>query len=451
MTRMKRRATAPATIEAEAAGPDMQALYSLSPAAIWRQVRLEHICFWLACGYLFFEYVRPQTIYRAIDFLPWSALFAIGALLTSFLDKTPQPPGNRLSKLIVLYAAIVALSGVFGYNPAHSFQHLSDYFNWVVIYFAIVRSVHTKKRFFIFFLLYMLCNFKMTQHGFLSWAARGFRFDADGVGGAPGWFENSGEFGIQLSIFTPLIIAFVMGVKPYCGKLLRCALYVVPVTAVTSIVASASRGALVGFIAACLWSLKASKYFLRTLVLGALLAGVIFVAIPPESKQRFESMGDDYTSLHRLDRWKKGWATMQEHPLLGIGHKNWEEYYRAKLDYYGVPGTPLVHNIFVESGTEHGFLGVGTLVFMLISMFTLNKQTRALAAQQGDNFSVYVARGLDAATIGMAISSCFVTVLYYPYVWIQAAFVASLHASVRPPPQKPKNVGARGLEPAGKP
>lgn len=423
----------PQTVPAESSqeNAELAPLLSLHPMAIWKQVRQEHLSFWFACGYLFFEYVRPQTIYPVIAFFPWTAMFAIGALLLSFGDKDRKPTGSPISKLIVTYGVIVFLSACFAYDPGLSFEHLMDYFNWVIIYFAIVRTICTPRRFFIFFLLYMLCNFKMSQHGFLSWAARGFTFDIDGVGGAPGWFQNSGEFGIQLCIFTPLIVAFVLAVRPYCSRWIRYGLYLVPVTAIGSTVASASRGALVGLFAASLWALKTTKYFIRTMIVGVILATAVYFTIPPESKQRFENSGSDRTSLHRLDRWRKGWMVMLQNPMLGIGHKNWERYYRDHLNY-GVPGTPLVHNMFVESGTEHGFLGVGTLIVLVGATFVANGRTRKMAKAQRDTFSFYVAHGLDAATIGLVISASFVTVLYYPYIWIQAAFVAALNNSVSP-------------------
>lgn len=419
------------TPKADAGRPSVERLYALSPSAIWQQLRKEHISFWFVCAYLFFEYVRPQTIYPWLDFLPWTALFAVGAFAASFVEGKSQRTGaKRLSILIVLYGVVVLLSSFFAYDPSLAFQHLSDYFNWVVIYFAIVRTVRTQTRFFIFFLLYMLCNFKMTQHGFLSWASRGFKFDQDGVGGAPGWFQNSGEFGIQLCIFTPLIVAFIFAVKPYCSKLVRYILYIVPITAVASTVASSARAALIGLVASAMWSVKASKYFLRTALIVACVLTAIYFAVPEESMARFQNSGSDRTSIHRLDRWHKGWETMKEYPFLGVGHKNWEKYYRDKLDY-GVPGTPLVHNLFVESGTEHGFLGLGTLISIFLSMFFVDRNTRMLAKQRGDRFAFYVAHGFDAAVIGLAVSGSFVTVLYYPYVWVHAAFVTALNISVR--------------------
>ena len=121
---------------------------------------------------------------------------------------------------------------------------------------------------------------------------------------------------------------------------------------------------------------------------------------------------------------------MKKYPVLGVGHENWLPYYLDKLNY-GVPGTPLVHNMFVQAGTENGFLGLGTLVAIVFSFFSVNRKTRSVAAARGDNVAITISHGLDAATLGLIISGSFVTVLYYPYIWIQAGFIASLSNTVQ--------------------
>src|SRR5690606_31335679 len=136
---------------------------------------------------------------------------------------------------------VAFLSGLFAYQPEISLKRHSDLTNWVIIYFAIVRIVNTRQRFFIFFLLYLLCNFKMSQHGFISWASRGFSFSGWGVTGAPGWFHNSGEFGIQLTIFTPLACAFILGLRQFWGRWTRLFFYLMPITAVGSTIATSAR------------------------------------------------------------------------------------------------------------------------------------------------------------------------------------------------------------------
>lgn len=412
--------------------PAFNELLSCNPGVIWRRLRVEHISFWLICAYLFMEYVRPQTIYPVIDILPWTKLFVVGAFCTSFFDKSNVRNKSSLSGLLILYGVVVLLSSAFAYYPSISFGNLDVYFSWLLVYFAIVRTVRTKERFFIFLLLYMLCNFKMSQHGFVSWARKGFAFDDWGTAGAPGWFQNSGEFGIQLCIFTPIIIAFIFAIRNRLGFIFRCIFYSMPFTAIGSALATSSRGAIFGLGLAGVWSLKTSRYFFRAMMVLLLMGLVAYTFTPPEFKHRFETAGEDRTSRHRLDRWKQGWDTMKQHPLLGVGHQNWPEYFVEHRDTVTEPGTPLVHNLFVECGTELGFLGLFTLGSIFVVMFRLTRGVR-LQAKEGDEcdrFFYLVAHGMDGATIGLIVSGSFVTVLYYPYVWIHAAFISALYNSM---------------------
>src|SRR5690606_26956173 len=142
----------------------------------------------------FFEYVRPQSIYTWLDFFPWASSLVVSALVISFFVRTDRPTSSPMTAPLLLYAFIILLSSITAYDRSLAFSKLSDFFSWLIIYFAIIRIVNTPQRFFIFYLLYMLCNFKMSQHGFLSWALRGFSFAGWGVTGSPGWFQNSGEF-----------------------------------------------------------------------------------------------------------------------------------------------------------------------------------------------------------------------------------------------------------------
>ena len=131
----------------------MDDLYTCKPGKIWQQLKNEHLSFWFLCMYLFFEYVRPQSIYKSLDFFPW-AFFCISlAFLLSFAEKGRNKSGNIINKLLVIYAVIVFLSGVFAVNSDISFDNFWYFYNWIFIFFVIVRIVTTRQRFFIFFLL----------------------------------------------------------------------------------------------------------------------------------------------------------------------------------------------------------------------------------------------------------------------------------------------------------
>src|SRR5690606_7408590 len=52
----------------------MRGLLALEIGALWRAFWAEHASFWAICAYLLIEYVRPQSIIRSLDILPWAQL-----------------------------------------------------------------------------------------------------------------------------------------------------------------------------------------------------------------------------------------------------------------------------------------------------------------------------------------------------------------------------------------
>jgi O-antigen ligase len=331
---------------------------------------------------------------------------------------------------LVAFGGVVLLSSAFSEYPGQSFSHLDTYFPWLLIYFSIVRSVYTPRQYFLFLVLYLACNLKMTQHGFFSWAAKGFAFDSWGVVGGPGWFHNSGEFGIQLCIFAPLAGFFLLAIWRETGVIGRTVLVAMPASAVVCALASSSRGAIVGLFIAAVWAARRFKHVLPAIALVSALAVVTVTLAPDEFKERFESMGSDKTSTHRLDRWTKGWETMMRFPILGVGHEAWVDYYREHLRY-GQPGSPLVHNIIVQCATELGFVGLTVLCILIFRMLQTTERLRKIADSQGDNYAACIAQGLEMSAVGLLASSMFVTVLYYPFLWIHAAFISAFAQSYR--------------------
>lgn len=409
--------------------PHLDRLYAMDVRYMFYCIRKEGMAFICICGYLFFEYVRPQSIYLWMDVVPWVPIFLACALLSLLLEKEHVSTSHSLNKLVIVYAVVVLISSLFSLYPSVSFQHIRDFSDWLIIYILIVKIVNNRTRFFIFYLSFLIYSLKMSQHGFISWAARGFAFTSWGVTGAPGWFQNSGEVGIQMALYVPLAMTFVFSLRSYWGKVWKMVFYFMPFSGVGTIVASSSRGALVGLAAAMLVGLKQVKYFFRIVVILSISAVVVWEAVPDASKARFATAGEDTTSLHRIERWKDGVATIQKYPVFGVGHGAWSKYFvthfRPKIG-----GSTLVHNVFVQCGTELGLVGLGVFVGLIFAAFKANGRVRKLAKGSGDGFYYALSLGMDMALVGLIISSSFVTVLYYPYYWIYFALVASMENSL---------------------
>lgn len=197
---------------------DLADLYKMKIALIWKALKQEHLSFWMLSIYFFFEYVRPQTIYPALDVAPWAQMFLIASILTALSDRSVVWVGNVENKLFGVFGIIVILSSIYAFIPSLAFDYKEVMGGWFIIYFLVISVINTEKRLFLFLLLYCLFNFKMAQHGVVSWATRGFSFESYGLVGSPGWFSNSGEYAIQMLIYGSLTIGIVVSLKQYWGS-----------------------------------------------------------------------------------------------------------------------------------------------------------------------------------------------------------------------------------------
>ena len=403
-------------------------IYYVKLKDIWGYVTNEKAPFILINIYLFFEYVRPQTLYPVIDIIPYSQTVLIFTTLILLSSGKFFSVANVENKLLVTYLAVIVLSSITAFSSSVSFSKVPDFLVWILIYFLIINIINSEKRFFIFMLAFLLYNFKMSQHAFLGWARRGFAFSDWGTGGGPGWFHNSGEFGIEMCIFFPLAYYFFISLKKYWPTWKKIFFFLFPFTAVTGMISSSSRGALVGGGATLIFIFffQTKKKF-RALIAILIIAFLVILFIPPEQKQRFESSGVDKTSITRVDRWNKGIELLHRYPVLGVGFDNWHIAVMAIYQDRRLAGE--CHNIFIECMAELGYSGLIVFLLMIFFTFINNNQTRKIARNSlGNNtFIANMAYGLDASLIGFLGSGFFVTVLYYPYFWINLAMTVALN------------------------
>ena len=403
-------------------------LYSLSPRAIWAFIRTQKASFWFVCIYLFLEYVRPQQIYTAILGPPYAQI-AIILASAAFLIEQRKVRLGLPELLVMFFSLVVILSSVNAFDSQLSYDRFWRYFSWVVIYVLIANTIDNERRFLVFMLSFLLYSFKMAQFGTRSWASSGFAFRSWGTTGSPGWFQNSGEFGIQMCIFLPLIVTFILALGDRWPKWVRLTAWLAAGLAVTSIVGSASRGALIGLGGLVLWGLIASRKKGRTLLAVVALAGLVYLILPAEQKVRLEAMGEDNTSISRTTMWKNGLEMMRDNPVLGIGYENWQKYSTLR---YGGTGLQ-VHNTFVQAGSELGYTGLIAFIALIVCTFVINRRTRKLVGlhPQSGRFMFYMAHGLDGALVGFIVSGFFISVLYYPFFWINLAMTVGLHNAAR--------------------
>jgi len=411
--------------------------------AFWTFFLKQSPSFWLVSMYLMFEYVRPQSIYPSLDVLPWGQVTLIGTAIAVFFEGKLLKRWDSSEPVLLLFTAVVLMSCFAAVSPEAAFSDLKRYLLWVLIFFLITRSIDSEARFFFFYVLFLLFSLKMSQHATRSWMGAGFRFREWGATGAPGWFRNSGEMAIQMTIFLPMSAYFAVAMKPYLKGLTKkwkyWAVLALPVSALFALLASSSRGGQLGGAAVMLFMLLRSRKRMRGLLLTVVLGASIWFVLPEQQKTRFTEMGDDKTSQSRIEYWRNGIEIANQYPWLGIGYNNWIFYYPLHYPQStSIGGYQLPHNIFVEAGSELGYVGLGAFLLLIGWTFKMNAATRKLS--RGDphgHVPYYMSLGLDAGLVGFLVSGFFVTVLYYPYFWINFALSAALWKTMKSRPRAP--------------
>jgi putative inorganic carbon (HCO3(-)) transporter len=429
--------------------PDGEVL-ALRAWALLQALRAQPLSAWCTLAYVLFEYVRPQQIYGWLAVLPWGNLTLSGAVLCTVLEGRFKGIPHLIPGVLGGFTAIVLASSVFAYQPATSFAALNLLGQWLLVIFVLGGMGETRLRLVLLFSSFLLWNLKMSQHAVRSWASDGFAFREWGMSGAPGWFDNSGEFGIAMCVFFPMAAYFLIGLWPRLSHGKRAALGVVAVSAVIGMVGSSSRGALLGGGAVGAWAVLRSRHRVRVGVAMGVLAALAWGLLPEASLDRWRGAGTDETSTKRLTYWRHGIEIAREHPVLGVGYKNWMPYYAA---YYNPKGQ-LPHNIFIEALGELGYLGLAGFVALIVATFVQNARTRRLTgpdARAPDRFVHAMAYGLDGALVGYLTSGFFVTVLFYPYFWFNLGFTLALarYAVVRqePPVDAPSTAALASAAP----
>ncbi len=420
-------------------------LRSLKLRSFITEFRAESAAFWLICFYIFIEYIRPQSMYTWLDFLPWGQLAIFSALISMVVTKNKALGFGAMDKMFVMMTLIIIISIIFSWSPASSFKHWSTYTSWVLMYLCIVSILTSPNKIFLFVIFFLLINLKLSEHGARTFTLRGFAFTKWGLLGPPGWFNNSGEFSMHMSVIFSLSLSILLAVKHHFTSSIRwwILLVIFPGAAALCVIGASSRGGQIALASIVLILFFRGKYFFRKAVLLSFAVWLSLSFLPEEQVDRFNTMGEDETSQLRIEHWENAMETIAKYPL-GIGYQAWVYFYPAT---FNVDRPQEIHNTVLQAFTELGYQGGILFLIMILTAFVMNARTKREmdAIDDADTEIVSaIARGVNLGLLGTFIASLFMSVLYYPSFWLAFALTSALrHISLKklkeaktsPPPQ----------------
>jgi putative inorganic carbon (HCO3(-)) transporter len=376
----------------------------------------QDLIFYCGCAYIIFSYLRPQLIYPLLNFLPWLQITILAGLGLMLANK--QLCFTYTHGLVFLLAALVGASTMDSYYPNISMQKAEIPLIWAIEVLFLSNCVRSLQQIKLLFALLFLCLFKMSLFGAKVWITRGFGFTAWGIQGPPGYFQNSGEFSLLMAMTAVMSIPFIIGLN-----LKRRYLWMLPITAVMTVLGASSRGSQLAIVVGLLFLLFAYKKIrIKNIIYVGIICWLVALLLPQEQKDRLNAMGDDETSLSRLNYWKAGIAMAMENPYSGVGYDTFPEYYHNyyKEDGGGYLSTrkEVSHNTIIQVISTLGFpaLFIYLLIHKRIYYVVKNKYLKKIAGI--DFLSRNIVFSLKAGVLTYFVGSMFMSIAFYPYLYL---------------------------------
>jgi O-antigen ligase len=310
-------------------------------------------------------------------------------------------------------------------NNYWAFQFFRGMVVMVMLFLLTVNFVGTKREF------RLLIGVLIAAHVFLSLKGIGQFLIGNEVGttGVVGgnFLGDENDFALALIVIFPFAYFAVGGSRTGKGKVFWSLLVLL---FLTTIMLTMSRGGFLGIAATLLvcWARSGRK----ALGLLALLIAVAAVALlaPDRYFEEIRSIRqtDEGTALKRREYWMAGIRMFAEKPLIGVGPGNSKIFMPQYVD--------LPHPNQQWGRAMHGTLplllaemgAAGFLIFTVLAAQSARDlgalRKRRFEDEEERRFDDYVRNAVTASAIGFLVTSTFLSALYYPHIYVLAAFAA---------------------------
>ena len=399
---------------------------------------------------LVLTFFRPQTFFPILEALHPIQL-CTGAILVLWLNTKPKTvlrdPIFRW-QLGLLSVMFMGLPGVA--NHYWWLYVVTDYVTLIIMFSLGVVSVSRSAE-------YRTGLLRLTLIGFLFGAC--WVVTHDGRGPRFSWLYDENDAAAALTVGICLAYAMWMESRSALWRILGL---ITLVTCVAGIVLTMSRGGFLAAIAAAAVIALTSRKFVRTSLLAALIAIAALPLVPEKYWSEVQSIGGDVANvgtpskeMERVYTWRRAWDMFLDNPILGVGAGNlpWRiasyEMTPAAIAQRG--GRPMVagrvaHSIYFTILPELGLLGtVAFLVIMAKSALRAQRIAMPGFSDIADESFRTIARFVPPAIVGYCIAGAFISVMWYPALWLLASFAMSLPASrarISPPTPTLRNGSA---------
>jgi putative inorganic carbon (hco3(-)) transporter len=175
-------------------------------------------------------------------------------------------------------------------------------------------------------------------------------------------------------------------------------------------------------------------------MVGLLILGVFILFLVPRSYiDRIATITDVFTGQsdirnesslsRRASGMSSAWMMFVDHPVLGVGLKNYEAYYQQysrKLGLDSSTGERASDSLFLELAAETGMIGILVFGLILFYVFKYIGRARKIFGERGDKEYKEMVGAFLAGFMGYLATAIFLPGAYMRYFWLLVGIAFSL-------------------------
>ena len=364
-------------------------------------------------------------------------LFAAWLLRALARNEPLRLPGVLLP--VGLLGAVVALSLIVSPDPGAGMLDFLRYALYIMFFFLVVQLTETRAQVELILRVFVLSAACAS-------ACALYQFIVLGQSRAGGPISDPNDFAYVMACVLPFAAHLLTTARS--RRWLWAVCFVILCAAV---LATLSRGALVGLAALAVWGTATRRIPIAGVLLGIVaLMSVIAVAFAlwaPQLHDRLAGKGKvaDANVASRQALWSGALRMAGDRPLLGVGPGRFGA--EAPMYVRNSPldiKNPVVHNSYLHVLAELGVLGLAAFLAFLIGTWRLLARTRARALAEDDDEGRRLATAMQAAMVVALVSAAFLSVQLTTPFWLFGALAVVVSAA-------PRTASARDGAPAPRP
>lgn len=384
--------------------------------------------FYLVLALIFFDYIRPQTIFVFLKpfRIPMLLIFLISFMgIKARLWKFDDIATRSFLCMIIIGVIYVP----FAHNNFWAFQMTRALIIYFLCYMGIKTFVNTEEKLEKFFKYWLIIGTFCSVKGILE---GGKIIDS-------GFLGDENDFALYLCMMLPIAYFNIINKNKLINKIIYIIILIV---LMLGIVNSFSRG---GFVALAGVSFFCWLFSPRKLLTSLIFFTIILSAIPFVPQEYRDDMAtilegtSESTAADRIYSWKCGVKMFQDYPLFGVGPGNfpWRfaEYEPAEKYKGWSHGGRAAHSLYFTLIPEWGALGVicfSLMIFGPYKTFKINYHKFKQSSLQQNHVAILnrykFFRNITYCSLaGYLFAGIFLSVLYYPHFWIICGLLVALN------------------------